>query len=611
MFFPILQEVHMSNIINKEINEIIAYGNSTNPKISLSNDQAFNILMLQYYCFKEVDISKVWPEIISIITDGKDDGGIDAVYFDEEDSKIIILQNKHSDSIQIQDVVSEINKIITTLNDFKDAHTGSYNKKTKRLLQESLDRLTDENEGNIEILFSSLATLDIQKAKSKLTGIEDKVAYLTVLNKVHIEEIIEKLQLQHEVVSEDSVNIDNTKNILKYSSDQHKGIFVNVSSESISRLYNKYNQKGLFNLNIRRYIRNKNVDDGIKNTLDNNREEFWFLNNGLTIACTDFIEDGNKIKLYNFSIVNGGQTTNLIGEYKGKNREEFYIPCKIVSSVDEVSTEDTMRFFNTIAEATNSQKPIQPKDLKSNSPEMRSLQTLLLKHKVFLEIKRGEKATKDTNIKIKNDELAQLIFSFVNQKPGTSRSNKNSLFNNNKFYKQIFFKRYSSESNKTNFLLDLIELNDRYITLHKKFKTEFKTDFTSEQANIFNNGKFVLFALFGLTYRIINEDVDINSIKSNSSLIEDDDFIYGSFISNYKEDDIDQKLKDLIILFVNILEEEYTNQYENNKVTSVSNFFKTDKKYVSDILTSTVKKLSRTFVYKEFLEHGQIFKRNS
>lgn len=599
----------MSNIINREIKEIIAYGTSSNPKISLSEDQAFNVLLLQYYCFKESDISKVWYEILSIITDGKDDGGIDAIYFDEEDSKIIILQNKYSDAIQVQDVVNEINKIITTMNDFKDAHTGSYNKKTKKLLQESLDRLTDENEGNIEILFSSVSNININKTKAKLTGLEDKVAYITLLNKNHIEEMIEKLQLQHEVVAEDSLKIDNTKNILKYSSDQHKGIFVNVSSESISRLYNKYNQKGLFNLNIRRYIRNKNVDDGIKNTLDNNRDEFWFLNNGLTIACTDFVEDGNKIKLYNFSIVNGGQTTNLIGEYKGKNRDEFYIPCKIVSSVDEVSTQDTMIFFNTIAEATNSQKPIQPKDLKSNSPEMRSLQTLLLKHKVFLEIKRGEKTAKDINIKVKNDELAQLIFSFVNQKPGTSRSNKNSLFNNNKFYKQIFFKRYSSEIEKTNFLLDLIELNDRYSVLQKKFKAEQSNEFTLEQANVFNNGKFVLFALFGLTYRIINGDVDINSLKMNTSLIEDDDFVYGSFISNYTGDDIEQKLKDLIKFFVDILEEEYSSQYDKNKVTSVSNFFKTDKKYIMDIIKVTVNKLSRTGNYNELIEYGEIFKR--
>ncbi|UTT42121.1 hypothetical protein [Exiguobacterium aurantiacum] len=145
--------------------------------------------------------------------------------------------------------------------------------------------------------------------------------------------------------------------------------------------------------------------------------------------------------------------------------------------------------------------------------------------------------------------------------------------------------------------------------LQKKFKVEQINEFTIEQANVFNNGKFVLFALFGLTYRIINGDVDINTLKMDTSLIEDDDFVYGSFISNYKGDDIEQKLKDLIKFFVDILEEEYSSQYDKNKVTSVSNFFKTDKKYIMDIIKVTVNKLSRTGNYNELIEYGEIFKR--
>lgn len=47
----------------------------------------------------------------------------------------------------------------------------------------------------------------------------------------------------------------------------------------------KYAGKGLFDLNIRKYIRNTLVDNGIKNTLDKDRQNFWFLNNGIIIAC--------------------------------------------------------------------------------------------------------------------------------------------------------------------------------------------------------------------------------------------------------------------------------------------------------------------------------------
>lgn len=143
----------------------------------------------------------------------------------------------------------------------------------------------------------------------------------------------------------------------------------NVLSSSIIALYNKYAGYGLFDLNIRKYIRNKMVDSGINETLDRNRENFWFLNNGITIACDNFDVDGDTVWLEGFSIVNGGQTTYLIGNYKGSGKGEFYIPCKIVA-VNKGDADNS--FFTKIAEAVNSQKPIYARDLKSNNPAVQS-----------------------------------------------------------------------------------------------------------------------------------------------------------------------------------------------------------------------------------------------
>ncbi|MBJ2184859.1 MAG: AIPR family protein [Muribaculaceae bacterium] len=82
------------------------------------------------------------------------------------------------------------------------------------------------------------------------------------------------------------------------------------------------------------------------------------------------------------------QTTTLIGKYKGDNSQDFYIPCKIVAAKSD-SRADI--FFTKIAEATNSQKPILARDLKSNSPEMVSLYNWLKNKGIYLEIKRGFK----------------------------------------------------------------------------------------------------------------------------------------------------------------------------------------------------------------------------
>lgn len=47
---------------------------------------------------------------------------------------------------------------------------------------------------------------------------------------------------------------------------------VNMSSESLVRMYDKFKDEGLFDLNIRKYIKNRTVDEGIKETLDKERD---------------------------------------------------------------------------------------------------------------------------------------------------------------------------------------------------------------------------------------------------------------------------------------------------------------------------------------------------
>ena len=74
------------------------------------------------------------------------------------------------------------------------------------------------------------------------------------------------------------------------------------------------------------------VDTGIKRTLDKERENFWFLNNGIIIACTEYDIDGDTIKLTDFSIVNGGQTTASLAtaliKDKKDNSENTASNCK-------------------------------------------------------------------------------------------------------------------------------------------------------------------------------------------------------------------------------------------------------------------------------------------
>jgi hypothetical protein len=303
----------------------------------------------------------------------------------------------------------------STIQNFKIGNTGAYNDRLKKTLQNALDRLPDDNPDNIFFHLFTTADVDVEEAIKKLnnTTHDFSVDAVSIFSQVDIENKIQEILESLDIVSYEKVRIDRAKNYLEYESDTARGILVNIQATSLIALYNKNKSNGLFDLNIRRYICNTMVDSGIKRTLDKDREDFWFLNNGIIIACEDFSLDGNTVELSGFSIVNGGQTTTLIGEYKGDNKKDFSVPCKIICDKEQRKGRkiNSLSFFTRIAEATNSQKPILPRDLKSNSPEMLRLGRMLSDNDVFLEIKRGLKPSKIYKYHIKNDELAQLILS--------------------------------------------------------------------------------------------------------------------------------------------------------------------------------------------------------
>ena len=398
----------MSEIIKSQISIAQSEIQTVTGK-SISDDRAFSHVLLKN--FFNVD----YVDQIDLVTDGTNDGGIDFLYFDEEAAKVILCQAKYTDSLLFDQIIQELGKMYSTLQNFKRANTGVYNERLRKALQNALDQLPEDNSDNIEFSIFSIAYINVESLKRKINNsqCEFPADAITIVNGDEIEKEIQRVQEAIQTVTYEKIKLDRAHNYLEYESDESKGIMCNVLSTSIIQQYNKHAGEGLFDLNIRRYIRNTLVDSGIKKTLESDRSNFWFLNNGIIIACKEFDIDGDTVILSDFSIVNGGQTTTLIGTYKGSNHQEFYLPCKIVSSKNDKNASD---FFTKIAEATNSQKPIYARDLKSNAPEMLRLSRWLEDQGIYLEIKRGYKPTKTLKYQVKNDELGQLILSFVLQR---------------------------------------------------------------------------------------------------------------------------------------------------------------------------------------------------
>ena len=375
------------------------------------------------------------------------------------------------------------------------------------LVKASADKLnsylTDENNYSKNIVIRIITDAEVDEKEAfnlrrdlLLESVEYK-NYEISTEIVFGDEIAQSLQSEpYPYVKFGTLIVDDPNNFAKYN---NSSLICNISAKSLKELWKKEGSKGLLAMNLRYHVTGKNVDNKICETILNDPTNFWYKNNGITIVCNGFNLIGNELRLEEFSIVNGGQTTYQIGTTPFDN--DFFVTCKIIRNTYEDDYQKNV-FISDVAEATNTQKPIKPKDLIANRPEQRILKEKFLKENIFMEIKRGDfcdKATyKEPDQRTKNNELAQDLNSFVFFEPGQSRNSASKLFSEKEIYENIFIKH----SYDIGFLKDVITL-EKAIKDYQTIVTKNKNNkYDSESQNIVKNGLYYFMATIGYLLKI-------------------------------------------------------------------------------------------------------------
>lgn len=548
--------------------------------ITLSDELLFGTICYKYFYNEgKFDVT----DFKNSYTDGANDGGVDLIAVNEGDiyKSLVLIQSKNVKNFSSKDEIKDIfTKMAQTVKDFRNDKVGSYNKNLRRIYREKYDDAVEDENFSIELVLfintnkSEEYRDEISLHLKKIEELED--FELSIFYKNEVEQQIKNFENGQRYVREGKVEIYKEHGFIKNGDN---GLLVNISALSVRNLYDKYRDEGLFEQNFRYFVRNKKIDDQINSSLKKKRDEFWFLNNGIIIGCKDFHLDGDNIKLEDFSIINGCQTTTILGSYKGSNEDlDFPISCKIVKP-DHGGEDYFNIFISEIAEASNSQKPISDRDLKSNYPEQRNLQLNLKAQepKIYLEIKRGEGILRRRNLeswqKIKNDALGQLILSVLLQRPGTARSNKKKIFSDRGTYNSIFKRTHDKDT-----IVDLLQLANYYDEFVKS------SNLSEKPSNIAKNGRLCILAIIGFIIKYNRQQIDIKLESSSAEWVSDltSDTLTGPLFDKDRPDDYKNALNSLFNQIIMALLNLYTSRGDTE--TSVTNFFKTDKKYFSVIL---------------------------
>ena len=399
----------------------------------------FVILCMKSYYFNN-GITPFDPDIVvNYLTDGKNDGGIDAIFNDpnSEENDIIVMQCKYYEdsTLSASDVAGELYKINETLAKLQSNKIADFNEKLVTAYRNATSQ--KEDNGKIRICFFTSYEPKNKRERNKLE--KSMCEYFPAYDyefccRSDIEAQIEICENGKVCVDFDKLTLDQKDNYLTYEDS----VIVNISALSLQDLQNR-RRNGLLGMNLRYFVKQKSVDTGIEHTILNDPENFWYKNNGILIVCNDYEIDGKVLKLWDFSIVNGGQTTNRIGNLDIS--KDFYLQCKIVKSKG-LTDDDKDRFIHGIAEATNSQKPIKKSDLMANTPDQSRLRERLSHFGVYYITKKGDKAPKQYSqpYQVANlEQVGKLCLAGVLQMPGSSRSNSQRMYND-EYYYSIFGK---------------------------------------------------------------------------------------------------------------------------------------------------------------------------
>ena len=382
------------------------------------------------------------------IVDGRNDKKIDAVYVNDEQQEIVIIQGKFYskekiDSSPLNEVLAAWVSVSDLLKLEKDA-----NNKLCRKIDEISNALEDGYTIAIEFLTTSELTddaeRDFSRFQSKITSDnDDSNVTLSLVDK-------------HEIKKRYDIALENESPSIAYQFELESGKFKDMEIAGTKaviaavQLRNCLSIPGikdgtLFKKNVRQSlgIGNK-VNKGMKQTIGNEDKykDFFFFHNGVTAICSEMKLDGNVLKLKNLSVVNGCQSLNTIIACSGKvkSRDDMYILFRFYE-IPQLDRADS------IGICTNSQSAVKARDLRSNDKKILNLKKVYQQkyQSGYFLTKRGETAPpaceRSKIVDVSN--LGKYLMAWHSQRPNMAYSEA-TIFD--KYFEQLFRSDYSPEN---------------------------------------------------------------------------------------------------------------------------------------------------------------------
>ena len=379
-------------------------------------------------------------EALDCLTEGGGDFGVDAIHVgDVQDGEfaVTIFQGKYKQDLAGDSAFPEngVTKVIQTVKYLFDPSAPiQVNDLLVKRVEEIRSLVRDGEIPQVRVILCSNG----QKWTAQAQTLIDLAAFGNQVSWEHVnhDSLIGIMQSTKPV--DDTLRLSGKAIIEEF--DFRRVLVGKIPVTELAAMFERHGDR-LLERNIRRYLglTGNRVNQAISHTLNDSQQQsnFYFYNNGITLICSKFSHnalqgENYQVKVEGLQVINGGQTCKTI-----QNTLSGTLPFPVTASVllrlyELPGVEQDL--VRNITYATNSQNPVDLRDLRSNDERQRRLETSISQLGYQYRRQRGESAIKSTDIT--SATAAEAILSVWRKRPNQARFQSREHFG--KLYEIIF-----------------------------------------------------------------------------------------------------------------------------------------------------------------------------
>ena len=328
------------------------------------------------------------------VTDAGNDNGLDAIYFDEPNKRLYLVQSKWIKSGAGEPDNGELKKFVAGVRDLVNLRFDRFNPKIAAK-QAIISAALNDPSTRYEVVVAHTGTSRL--APPSMRDLEDLAAEFNDVSEVLYVSVLNQAELHKSLtagIAGEPINLQIGLKSWGRKETPHEAYYGQVPADQVVSWWLQYRQR-LFAKNLRNTLGETDVNVEMRQTIEQAPSAFWYFNNGITILTKRATRPmaggaGNDFSTFHcedISVVNGAQTVSTIGKAGEANplaARDVFVPIRLIVRGDD----DT--FAADVTRTNNRQNRIENRDFVTLDPEQTRIRTELAIDNIDYQVLRGD-----------------------------------------------------------------------------------------------------------------------------------------------------------------------------------------------------------------------------